>query len=475
MSQIKQLVREINKSKNLESNIPAYKEILFDLYNQCALLHTTMDYFVLYETLQEKQGKEDGYLKDTLEVVHEIVKEVFCGDVAEEEKKQEVMKKILLVRDDVIKKMKVLTMYTDRLQIYEHVVNRLELKYGESIELADVDTFVQKVQQYIFSGKDNVVINESIKEILAELPVRMARSKYFQLIENSMSVYKDSDKSALNRYVYMLETSAMLYEPEGVGEYFPEAKAFCEQLEQVEFSNLSEEEFWNIYHKLEDMAAVISQIADLYVGIQGLINSLYCYVTSLEDNRMLDETDQVCIEIVQNLQTLFENGKWEEIPDTISDKLVLTEGKQEKIVEDMMQLETVLMELQIGHNDKIEELGLGEAFDRLDAMQQLLSSSGTFVEFDEEMEEEPADEAYIVEQTQALLEKLKVQFAKNEMCVNRAVIAATISKFPVFFTSSKEVEEYILQSLNGCKDDAERQASMNVIQAIMEMSGYEAE
>ena len=48
------------------------------------------------------------------------------------------------------------------------------------------------------------------------------------------------------------------------------------------------------------------------------------------------------------------------------------------------------------------------------------------------------------------------------------MIAATISKFPVFFTSSKEVEEYIREALERCQDDAERQASMNVIQAIME-------
>ena len=71
---------------------------------------------------------------------------------------------------------------------------------------------------------------------------------------------------------------------------------------------------------------------------------------------------------------------------------------------------------------------------------------------------------------------MKQQFADNEMCVNRAVIAATISKFPVFFTSSKEVEEYVKEALERCQDDAERQASMNVIQAIMEdVAGFAEE
>lgn len=476
MSQIKDLVREINKGKNLEHNIPFYRDVLFDIYNQTAFLHITMDYFVLYETLQEKNGEENGYLKDAIEVINQVVNAAFCQETLTDEKISELLEKLLNIRNDVINKMKILTMYTDKLQIYEHVVNRIELRYEDKIELADVDTFVQKVCKFIFSGKDNVVINESIKEVLAELPVRMARSKYFQLIENSMSVYKDSDKSAVDRYVYMLETSAMLYEPDGVGEYFLDIKEFVDRLSQVTFSELSEAQFRDIYHELEEKAEYIAEIADLYVGIQGVLNNLYCYLASYQSQTLTDEGDLACLAIVQEVEALFREGAWQEIPEATMNKLVQIEGKQEKLVDDMLQLETVLMELQIGHHEEIEKLGLEEDFGKLDAMQQLLASSGTFVEFDEEQEEEPADEAYIIAETQKLLEKLKQQFAENEMCVNRAVIAATISKFPVFFTSSKEVEEYVKEALERCQDDAERQASMNVIQAIMEdVAGFAEE
>ena len=133
-----------------------------------------------------------------------------------------------------------------------------------------------------------------------------------------------------------------------------------------------------------------------------------------------------------------------------------------------MQLETVLMDVRIGKGEKLESLGLSEEFRKLEAISQLISASGTFVEFEEKKQEEIADDKYILEQTGKLLEKLKEQFSQNEICITRAVIAATISKFPVFFTSSKEVEEYVRESLVRCTDDAERQASMNVITSIME-------
>ena len=291
-----------------------------------------------------------------------------------------------------------------------------------------------------------------------------------------MGVYKDSDKSAVDRYVYMLETSAMLYEPDGVGEYFLDIKEFVDRLSQVTFSELSDAQFRDIYHELEEKAEYISEIADLYVGIQGVLNSLYCYLTSYQSQVLTDESDFACLAIVQEVEALFREGTWQEIPEETMNKLVQIEGKQEKLVDDMLQLETVLMELQIGHEEELEKLGLEEDFRKLDAIQQLLAASGTFVEFDEEQEEEIADETYILAETQKLLEKLKQQFAANEMCVNRAVIAATISKFPVFFTSSKEVEDYIREALERCQDDAERQASMNVIQAIMEdVAGFAEE
>lgn len=468
MSQAKDLVRAIKKGKELEKNLPIYRNRLFDIYHQVSLLHVTMDYFVLYETLQEKSGKENGYLADTISEINQVIQTIFIDGIFGEEEKKEQIAKILSARDEVIRMMKILTMYTDKLQIYEHVVNRMELKFENQIELADVDTFVQKVYQYIFSGKDNVVINESIKEVLAELPVRMARSKYFQMIENSMSVYKDADKSALDRFVYMLETSAMLYEPEGVGEYFLDIKEFSDRLGKMCFSAMSEAEFRMVYDELQEKAEFIEEVADLYVSIQGLLNSLYCYETSFQGQEHEKESEQACLAIIKGVNQLFAEGNWADIPQEIQEKLVLTEGKQESLVEEMMQLEAGLMDIQMGQEEKLEQLGMLEDFDKLDAMQQLLAASGTFVEFEEEAVEETADEAYVMEETAKLLEKLKVQFSENEMCVNRAVIAATISKFPVFFTSSKEVEEYIRESLERCQDDAERQASMNVIQVIME-------
>lgn len=468
MKHIKDLVKEIDKGKDLDTNLPFYRDILTGIYNEISLLHVTMEYYVLYETLQEKCGEDKAYLKETLKTLHEVIENVFSGaEALEESRLIELQEKVSLARKDVMNKMEILTMYTDKLQIYEHVANRMELRYEKDFSKTEIEPFVQQVLQYIFSGDSNVAINENIKDILAELPVRMARTKYFQLIENSMSVYKGSDKSAVERFVYMLETSAMLYKPENNEKYFAEIGEFVNELEQLSFGSMSEEEFRKLYNDLEDYGDKISEIADLYVDIQSVLNSLYSYLLSYEATVSADGSEIACREIICHIQQLFTNDQWKIVPDEISEKLVLTEGKQESLVEDMMKLQGVFSEITIGHKKELEDLALIEDFSKMEIVQQLVSTSSTFVDFDLHEEEEEANEEYIIAETQKLIEKLKDSFKNHEMCVNRAIIAATISRFPVFFTSSKEVEEYIRESLERCQDEEERQGSINIIQMIM--------
>ncbi|MCI8407806.1 MAG: hypothetical protein HFJ09_00830, partial [Lachnospiraceae bacterium] len=129
MNTVKNLVYELNKGKQLDTNIPFYKGVLKDIYNQISFLHLAMEYYVLYEVLQEREGKDNAYLSDDLAVVHKVMEKVFCSeDSLSLKEAEEFIVEIEEVRKDVIRKMELLTMYTDKLQIYEHIVNRMELQ-----------------------------------------------------------------------------------------------------------------------------------------------------------------------------------------------------------------------------------------------------------------------------------------------------------------------------------------------------------
>lgn len=465
---LKNIIKEIKSGKNLEEAMPKYTERFFQTYAQTALIHLTMDYYMLYEIVKEKEFSKYSEIQEMLEEINHVINDIF---VAENNSKEETIKRLDRFRIEVIKKMKILTTYTDKLQIYEHVLNRIELKYEQNLVLSNQEQFIQKTLQYIFGSKDNVITNDRIKEVIAELPVRMARGKYYQLIKNSFALFKGAEQSALDGFLYHLESAAMLYEPEEMKEHFSNLQKFLSELEQIKFQELQEKEYKVLQEKFLIHADFCVGVSDQYIGVQSIINHLYAYALFLQFNEPVENKETVaCVDIIKAVCQLFKENKGEPIPQKIEDKLIDTEGKQEELALDCEQLESVLYEIRTTRKDIIKQLGLEEKIDILHQMEQLMGSS-LFVEFSEENAEsveEKVSEEKLEEVTKEFLNKIAELFKENEKCVNRAIIASTLVQIPNFFSTTEEVKEYVEQSLEQCTDAAERQASMNIIYEIME-------
>lgn len=465
---LKDIIKEIKSGKNLEETIPEYTERFFQTYAQTALIHFTMDYYMLYEIMREKKPDEYSEIHEMLGKINHVVRDVFVEKNNSKKKNIEMLDSF---RTEVIKKMKILTTYTDKLQIYEHVLNRIELKYEQNLVLSNQEQFIRETMQYIFGSKDNVVTNDRIKEVIAELPVRMARSKYYQLIKNSFGLFKGAEQSALDGFLYHLESAAMLYEPEEMKDHYSNLQEFLLELEQIKFQELQENEYKVLQDKFLKYADFCVEVSDQYLGIQSIINHLYAYVLFLQFNELIENKETgACKDIVKAVCQLFEENKKETIPQEIQEKLIDTEGKQEELAFDCEQLETVLYEIRTTKKDVIKQLQLDEKIDTLHQMEQLMGSS-LFVEFSEEdteIPEETVSEEKLEAVTKEFLNRIAELFKENQMCVNRAIIASTLVQIPNFFHTTEEVREYVEQSLEQCTDAAERQASMNIIHAIME-------
>ena len=464
---LKDIMKDIKKGKNLEKTLPVYTERFFQTYAQTATIHLTMDYYMMYEILRE-EDREHSEIKEILEKINHVIKDVFVEENTFNEGNLAVLESL---RNDVIKKMKILTTYTDKLQIYEHVLNRIELRYEQNLVLSNQEQFIQKTMQYIFGSKDNVVTNDHIKEVVAELPVRMARSKYYQLIKNSFGLFQGADQSALDGFLYHLESAAMLYEPEEMKEHFMNLQAFLLELEEVDFQNLNEEEFHELQERFLEYAEFCVELSDRYMGIQSIVNYLYVYELFLKYNQPVETKEvQACKDIIKAVCCLFEENKWEAIPQEIEDKLIETEGKQEELAFDCEQLESVLYEIRTTKEDVLKQLQLEEKTNTLHRMEQLMGSS-LFVEFskeDAETPEEKVSEEQLEKVTKEFLNKIAELFQKNQKCVNRAIIASTLVQLPNFFQTTDEVMEYVEYSMEQCTDAAERQASMNIISEIIQ-------
>ena len=123
------------------------------------------------------------------------------------------------LRDEITDKMDVLTAYTDRMICYEYVLNRMELKISFQERIVretgafEEEEYMKMLEGYLFGSKDQKVALDKIRLIMGQIPVHMTKNKLFERIGEALTLYQDGDKSALDGFLYMVRTSAMLYEP----------------------------------------------------------------------------------------------------------------------------------------------------------------------------------------------------------------------------------------------------------------------
>lgn len=464
----KQMIKQINDGQNLEVNFPQYAINLSTYYHQYSLVRLSLEYYTLYESLGEGEQNNYNTVKDTFENFQEIIYQIFF-ESPNGEKREALLYQIDNIRNDIIKKMKILTSYADQLQIYEYVLNRKEANFYESKEKINDLDFVRNVVQFIFGTKDNFIVNENIKSVIGQLPVRMTKAKYFELLKDSLSLYKSADQSSLDTYIYMLKTSAMLYWPEGMNEFFADIKTIADELKEADYKNLSKDTYDHLQNKLQEASNSIVERTDYYMAFQTIINNLYVLLLT-KPYMNLDEGDSILYhDIVKGIYKQFEKGNQEPIQPEIYDKIVLTEGVQEDICTKYSELELVLSVIKNSYMTRIDATMLRPVFESLFLSEQLLSNS-IFIEFEKESLTEIdkiVDEKYLQKVEKELLYDLNALFESSSQSVKRAIIGNTLNKMPVFFHSKEEVIEYINQSISGCHDEAEKQACMQLVNDIM--------
>lgn len=461
------ILNEINNGKNLEVNLAKFSQILITDNYEYALVGLTMNYFTFYEVVKDKETSQFKNVINLTKSIHNIMKNAYLSEF-DGKIMEDCVKNLDQCRMEIIQKMQILTSYTDMLQVYEYVLNRLELNYTHNIPNIDIEPTVKEIINYIFDSKDNVIINDKIKDVIGQLPIRIAKSKYFAITSNSIAMYKGSNKSSVEDYLYILKTSAMLYKTEGMEEEFPNLISLIQELETTDYKNLDYITYKAFVNKLNKGAEFVRDMVDIYVELVEIINNLYVLLLATPYAIKMDENmEKVCKEILCALNSNFLSNKFDADLNELTEKLEMMEGKQEEIGFHILKFENTLYDIKERHTPFINSVMLGKIFYSLYTCQKLLSSS-LFTDINKMAMDEVADSDYITKVTEEFIDELKELFQHNNQLVNRAIMANTLNKMPVFFKDSNEIVEYIMNSLTSCNDESEKVASINLIRKLME-------
>lgn len=136
----KKLKKALTSGKDIERYLPAFLEECASFNQRYTGISFAMHYYNLYESLLEQlpvsNEEKRQILKELNEVIRENLLKPFDGELREA-----AVCKLHQMRLQIMKRMQILTAYTDRFLLYEYVLNRLEYKFEEKFQETEDETF----------------------------------------------------------------------------------------------------------------------------------------------------------------------------------------------------------------------------------------------------------------------------------------------------------------------------------------------
>ena len=456
MKNLGYIASEITKGKNLSDNLVKYGKGLSSLYNGLAYIKMSMNYYTILNMIKDNEIDDELFL-EMFQGVNEII-EISSIDsaVASEDV---LTDKISSLRNRLIAIMESITDYVDKFKIYEYVLNRLEYRFsGASLEAGYSDEdMTQEILQKLSSETDQTVRQSMLVSIIEQLPMRMTRKRFFQVLAEGMDAYKGSDKEAVDGQLFMLRTAAMLEEPAEFKQSFPAFYEVVETFKQAPLSTVSDAEWNKLHDMLADAMEELNSQMDRMLLLQELINDL-CVVT-MTDGCTWTEQHKTCSSIISFTLT----------PGTdeaaLNAMLTALEGIQEQYSMTFQEKSTLVDELMQSSKEQLSEQGMLETFSKLEVLSKLLSSS-RFADIEQKQESETVEASYIEEQTAALISELETFLKSSSKPLARAVMAKLVTMVPLFIRDYNQLEEYIQNSLSSCSDVAEKLACIEIIRSL---------
>lgn len=402
-----------------------------------------LNYYMFYESLEE-HPELAGLIRDKEAKLAPILE----GFLAEGEEQNDdcLTQQLDGLRGQNGKAMEILSAYGDCFSIYEYVLNRIERRFEKRDPFSQTpEEFVSRVLDSLSTSNDASILDSRMRSLVAQLPIRYTRQKFYGMVHDRLSVYIGADQKGLAGLFYMLRTAAMVQLPEEMAEAEPELAEVLERLKAADYRNLDAAGYAACRESFRQGLELFHQKSDIYLLFENIIDDLYVLLISRRE-AMTDVSEaQVFEKILTGVRTLFAEGGVRPADESLTESLTKLEGIQESAVP----------RLQFSEKETDSDLR---------KLERLLSDS-PFVELEEEEDGSlPADRHWVDEKTKEFCGQLEELFTGMQKPVVRAVMASVLAQLPMMFRSVDELREYAEGSLLACTDFAEREACMEILE-----------
>lgn len=462
----KRKVHGERRKESMERNLPGFFEAAASVDNVYAGVSFLLRFYGFYESLADGGRVLAEEPHEIWQTVCRTVKENFLEGF-DGRRREEAVCTLMGLRRTVTDKMQVLTAYTDSFSLYEYMLNRVEPRFEENLCCPEDDAAAREILQYIFAEKDNLLVNIRIQQMLSQLPVRMSRGKFEELVRAGFEHYAGMDVSSVEEFVDRIESSAGLYEPAGMRQYFPELGEGLAAMREKDWKNMGEDDCKSTGEQFRELTKKLEEITDQYYSLMELVNPLcawllnYPYASAESAARM-----EVFFPLFRLICERALAGEYSVLSGQEAELVAGTEGILEEFGPKLTKLQSVLSGFDEETEKTVEALMLAKQYSCIKSSALLLGNS-LFADLDRCREEKQADRDYLKKAADNLVEKLLAAFSGQQAVHNRAMTAAVLSQLPVFFNSHNEVMDYVRGSLAGCHEVAEKAAGIRMMRELM--------
>lgn len=471
MTDIYTIIKRLEKGNRVEENLALFSNHMMKEGNRLSYIRFALNYPTFHEVigqLNDQKAQLPPIIQDSIQELNRILKFYLESDFSGETM-EVFLSEIDRLRQKNIDTMHLLTAYTDRYTIYEYVLNRVEyqFKQGQLENGYSDEQFKNRIIAFLTSDKDSSMRQMRTVQILEQLPMRMTKGRFLQIVEDGLSAYIGSDKETVTDLLFMIRTAAMMEEPKGLQELYPELYQMIEQMAKTDFSGLTGEDYNNLMEGMKTGFQTLNQDMDICMLLEELTNDLY--VIMLSDPYAISDIKEKenCQAIIRTVSDAFEREDYAPIAERVLERLQSLEGIQETACERFQAGESILDEIDSAYSNLLPGVMLDKIYYAIHLMSKLLSSS-IYMELEEKKGTETVSRSDIIQTSARLAAELKSHLKKQPKAVSRAIMAKVLTLLPMFLTTYQELEEYILASLSSCTDQVEKLACVEIINGIIE-------
>lgn len=354
------------------------------------------------------------------------------------------------------------------LRLSDEMLEKLEARYETTEEALSsdrvlTDRFIEALAE---KGRMEPGI---VSELLCCLPVRVTKSRFYYVISERLSVYKNGDEDAFLEKIAAVRETAFPEAHDASEDLLIRSKKLLQAFREKKEAEYGTDEICTLRQEADALGQALKTAGTFPDLLQSALNWLLLLVLASRDGGscLTDDTALPAQLLLKHDQTLFSADN--ETYETLLDEAYRLSGALEGLQEDALDAfnrESAALENKSGRDKDGRVSGNSPA--ALYRIAGRILSGGSYAPLEKLSGEEvpaerPLDNAVFTQETERLIADLSALFRESSRFYTRSVMAALFRLLPPLVHTQEEVENYFLGMLAACGDETEKRVSVRRI------------